>query len=176
MASRNLSATRRTNIIFPFLYYLYYSRYISQWHSTGNGWKELKWVSTWWGRDQRFESRSDPKSPSLGSGCFLSNWSQHRLGIVRTLNRDQKMIQQPISWKTSSCLISAVKQLIMASTGMWDPLPVLYCKSALIYGSTARMLKCIANINSNQSINQSMEKPSYDNVVLHLSLLVLLNT
>ena len=41
---------------------------------TGNGWEVIHWVSTWWGimgRGQRFKSRSDPKSPSLGVWLFL---------------------------------------------------------------------------------------------------------
>ena len=42
------------------------------------------------GGGQQFESQSDPKPPSLGVWLFLAHRSQHRLGIARTLNQDQK--------------------------------------------------------------------------------------
>ena len=35
------------------------------------------------------QSQSHPVSES---GCFLSNRSQHQLGLVRTLNKDQKKV------------------------------------------------------------------------------------
>ena len=50
-----------------------------------------------WGGGQRFKSQLDPKSPFLGvcrSGCFLSNRSQYRLNIARTLNKDQKKYRE----------------------------------------------------------------------------------
>ena len=60
---------------------------------TGNGWEAINWVSTWWGIVGRgpgsnlSQSQSHPLSES---GCFLSNRSQYRLNIARTLNKDQK--------------------------------------------------------------------------------------
>ena len=55
---------------------------------TRNDWKTINWVSTWWkiSDPNLGQTKSHPLSES---GCSLSNQSQCRLGIARTLNQDQ---------------------------------------------------------------------------------------
>ena len=43
-----------------------------------------------WGGGSGLNLGHAQSHPLSGSGCFLSNRSQHRLGIDQTLNRDQK--------------------------------------------------------------------------------------
>ena len=60
---------------------------------TGNGWEAINWVSTWWGivgRGSGSKLSQTQSHPLSESGCFLSNRSQYRLNIARTLNKDQK--------------------------------------------------------------------------------------
>ena len=51
---------------------------------------------------QEFEPRSDPETKTfLESVGFLSNRSQYRLGIARTLYKDQKKLEKTRSLLTS---------------------------------------------------------------------------
>ena len=56
----------------------------------GIDWEAINCVSTWWGNHREGVSSSNlgqaQSHPLSESGCFLSNQSQHRLGIARTKN------------------------------------------------------------------------------------------
>ena len=47
------------------------------------------------GGDQKFKSQSDPSHTHSESGCSFSNWSQYRVGMAGTLNKDQHKFFSP---------------------------------------------------------------------------------
>ena len=70
---------------------------------TGNGWEETNWVFTWlgiMGTVSGFNPIQTQSHPLSESSCCLSNWSQHLLGIARTLNKDKKNLSLFLNWLT----------------------------------------------------------------------------